>query len=68
MEERQRRRGWGLEGWVVEKSKGRREKNCGIKKGVRKRDEEEARRAPNLGIERTVASLGVRRVEKDLIF
>lgn len=68
MEERQRRRGRGVEGWGVRKSKGRRAKNCGIKKGVRKRDEEEARRAPKLGLERTVGSLGVGRGERDLIF
>lgn len=61
------KKGRGLEGWVVKKSK-RRAKNCGLKKGVRKRDEEEARRAPKLGLERTVGSLGVRRGERDLIF
>lgn len=52
---------------MVKKSK-RRAKNCGVKKGVRKRDEEEARRAQKLELERTVGSLGVRRGERDRVF
>lgn len=53
---------------MVKKSKERRVKNYGRKKGVKMRHEEEVRRAPKLGVERTIESLGVWRGKRDLIF